>query len=259
MAGWDYARRMEAIGGWTPKLIDGAYWFDSSNPATRFQDSAMTLYSAVGDPIGAILDSNGSGETFIQETTSSKPTTTANAINGRTVAVYDGINDVLFNAALGAQFAGSDTPFSIAIVFKQTSVINHQGACSLLGATAVHELRPLDGGIGYYWRRRDDALSSAGNTVGINDTSPHPHILAVIFSGTIISIYEDGALIENAAACDVGACTFTAFVMGAVNLSAGYPFNGPIGDLVVVPRAINTSVRAKLEGFMAKRWGISVS
>lgn len=92
--------------GFNPKSISGlAAWWD-------FNDAATVTVST---GISAVTDKSGNGRTLTQNTTNNRPAWTANSVNGKYAAVFDGSNDTL-----GASFTLAQ-PCQHFIVFKFNS------------------------------------------------------------------------------------------------------------------------------------------
>lgn len=70
-------------------------WFDPSNLSTLFQDSAGTIpVTAVGDPVGKMLDISGNGNHATQSTSSFRPTYQIDG-TGRPYLLFDGTDDTM--------------------------------------------------------------------------------------------------------------------------------------------------------------------
>ncbi len=62
---------------------------------------------ADGDPVASWLDSSGNGRTFSQATAAKKPTFKTGIVNGMPVVRFDGVDDLLKQAAFGLAAGGS--------------------------------------------------------------------------------------------------------------------------------------------------------
>lgn len=90
-------------------------WYDPSDFRTMFQDSAGTTpVTAVGQPVGRILDKSGNGNHLLQSTTTRRPILRQDA-NGKFYLEHDGIDDYM-NVAFGFS-----QPMTRVSVFKQIS------------------------------------------------------------------------------------------------------------------------------------------
>jgi hypothetical protein len=256
-----YRRHRIYGGGFNPYSLSGVVaWYSPLDVSTLYQDSGLTTPASLNDPVGGMLDKASLTYHQTQTSTPAKPTYTANAINGRPALVFDG-GDCLLNGPLGALFSGSDVPFSIWCVAKQINTAANHCIWSVHRAASINPLisNQLDSVSDYRAERRDDALTVINRTGGTVDTNPH--VIGVIFPGTTVSVYVDGTTVINTQAMDVGVLTLDSFAIGARRQggSVGDQFVGPIGDLVVVNRAINASEAGQLTRYMGAQYGISVS
>ena len=92
----DFRRRG---GGFDPKSLfrngEVGVWYDPSDLSTLFQDSAGTTpVTAVGQPVGLMLDKSGNGNHASQATAGNRPLLQVDA-NGKYYLVFDGVDDVL--------------------------------------------------------------------------------------------------------------------------------------------------------------------
>lgn len=83
---------------WTPATLYAAgeqgVWYDPSDMSTMFQDAAGTIpVTAVGQPVGCILDKSGRGNHATQADASRKPI--LQSIGGKLALVFDGVDDAL--------------------------------------------------------------------------------------------------------------------------------------------------------------------
>jgi hypothetical protein len=73
-------------------------WYDPSDFSTMFQDSAGTTpVTAVGQPVGRILDKSGNGNRATQATPGARPLLQQDA-GGRHYLAVDGVDDILSSA-----------------------------------------------------------------------------------------------------------------------------------------------------------------
>lgn len=96
--------------GFNPRTLFAASepgaWYDPSDMSTLFQDSAGTTpVTAVGQPVGLILDKSGRGNHAFQATATSRPVLQQDA-SGRYYLSFDGTDDWLSTASIN--FTGTD-------------------------------------------------------------------------------------------------------------------------------------------------------
>ena len=88
---------------WSPLTLfaasDVGVWYDPSDFSTMYQDSAGTTpVTAVGDPVGKILDKSGNGKHATQATAASRPILRNDGTNY--YLEFDGVDDSLATAAI---------------------------------------------------------------------------------------------------------------------------------------------------------------
>ena len=75
-------------------------WYDPSDLSTLFQDAAGSApVTAVGQPVGKILDKSGRGNHATQATTASRPTL-QQAASGKYYLSFDGVDDWLLTSSI---------------------------------------------------------------------------------------------------------------------------------------------------------------
>lgn len=174
--------------------------------STLYQDSSKTTpVAADGDPVGAWVDSVG-GVDGTQGTTAAKPTFREN--DNR--LVFDGSSDFLQANAAAAYFTGTDKAFTVLVAANVTSVAATMQFLSLdnNAGSALMEFRSN----AYYISKRDDAntlvsASVAGATTG-------KRLTAYACSGTTVSVRNNGVVVINEAAFNVGATTLNVATIG---------------------------------------------
>ena len=101
---------MDDDAGFTPRSLFSAgeqgIWLDPSDFSTLFQDSAGTTpVTAVGQPVGKILDKSGRGNHATQSTSASRPTLQQDS-NGMYYLSFDGTDDGMATPSI--DFTGTD-------------------------------------------------------------------------------------------------------------------------------------------------------
>lgn len=96
-------------------------WYDPSDFSTMFQDAAGTTpVTAVGQPVGRILDKSGRGNHATQATATSRPTLQQDS-GGRYYLLFDGVDDWLQTVSI--DFTSTDKMTVVAGVRKLSSSI----------------------------------------------------------------------------------------------------------------------------------------
>lgn len=99
-----------AAGAWSPAYLFAAgeqgAWYDPGDLSTLFQDSAGTTpVTAVGQPVGRILDKSGRGNHASQTVATSRPVLHQDS-GGRYYLLFDGVDDGLQTPSIN--FSGTD-------------------------------------------------------------------------------------------------------------------------------------------------------
>jgi hypothetical protein len=235
--------------------------YDFYKGSSVYADSALTTFASVAGVIGGVKDVSGSGVNIpgIQTTTSAKPTLTANAINGRQAASFDG-GDLLTVDSLAAYFNTNDGPYSCVTVFNRPANVSPHDFFAI-GKSTVNTpyiLHRVTGNTAYSIRRNDGSLSpqvDAGTPTAV------PHILFYLFSGTTVTIMLDGTIIANEAALNANAiASMDTATIGALRRTAvtSY-FIGYIGQLAVWPTRIATPEALWGTRLLGRKWGIATA
>lgn len=147
--------------GWSPRALfangEQGAWYDPSDLSTLYQDSAGTTpVTAVGQPVGLMLDKSGRGNHAGQPTATARPTLQADA-SGRKYLQFDGVDDSMISPA----FLGGASDHLIALGMRFLG-----GGSSWQG---VAEWSPSpDGAAGFVGLGR---LSSTANSAARLDTA----------------------------------------------------------------------------------------
>ena len=115
-------------GGWSPLSLfasgEQGVWYDPSDFSTMFQDSAGTTpVTAVGQPVGKILDKSGRGNHASQSTAAARPVLLQDK-NNKYYLAFDGEDDFLATASIN--FTSTDKMTVVAGVRKEndaTSIV----------------------------------------------------------------------------------------------------------------------------------------
>ncbi len=96
-------------------------WYDPSDLSTMFQDSAGTTpVTAVGQPVGKILDKSGRGNNATQATAAARPVLRQDA-NSKYYLEFDGVDDSLATAAI--DFTATNKASAFAGTYQQRSAV----------------------------------------------------------------------------------------------------------------------------------------
>lgn len=228
-------------------------WFDITQGL--YQDSALTVpVTADGDMVGGWVDRQNS-HPATQGTTASKPLYKTGIQNGRAMLLFDGSNDGLIMATVGALLSGTDVPHTRAVVFK---FVGTTGTTCLLGAGNAGSVTPFDAlqksSNGFAHNRRDDANVNLTNArLATLDTAAH--VLISVFDGATDTLYLDGVNLGSGS-IDVGALTLTTGSIGCLNrTSISQTISGYIGEALQFGAALPPGNVERLHAGLKNKWG----
>ena len=172
---------------------DNGAWFDPSDMSTLYQDAAGTIpVTAIGQPVGKVLDISGNGNHATQPITAARPTLVQ--INGLYALSFDGIDDYLNIPYLGLYIGGACS--IVAAIDSQNQTTNAALISERNSAVATPQYIPS--------RRvandRIDALliNDSGTTVkdtnGTTSGLRTKTVRSIIDNGQNINIYKEGVL-----------------------------------------------------------------
>jgi hypothetical protein len=261
---WTAPAAATALAAWTPADLPGglALWLDADATDT------MTLGGA--GEVSTWRDRSGSGRDATQSGTA-RPVRTA-TINGRAAVGFDGANDYLALAApLPLANAGG---FDVAIVAAPELT----GTNGTWGPAFVRQQPGGDAAGSWFTGYRADGRltvmhhrvagdNGAGTVLGgpvIVDASPQ--LFGYSFDATGGSTSSTQWALHQAGTQLAATTASTATGWGTGNgevgrswTGSGYCLRGRVGEIVVTSGAPSSADRARLEGYLAHRWGLVAS
>lgn len=229
----------------SPSDITGLQgWFDFSDASTLFTDSARTTpVSSDGDPIGGVSDKSGVNNHLGQATSGRKPAYKTNIQNGRSVARFDGTDDLLQSAT----FTDLTQPSEVFIVAKQDASRDDQIFDGGSGGTKRNTM-------GFHTGPQD-ARSFAGTTISaaLIDTTQYL-LIHTVYDGASGSIgYADYA----ATAGNIGTDATDGFSLGdGPPFSPSVPLDGDICEVVFYNASLNSTERGNVEAYLNSKWNL---
>jgi len=186
--------------------------------------------------------------------------------NGRNATVYNGTptytvsSGMTFNgsSSLQVSYPASPTVESLFVIVKFNSV-SAQGDLFSGTSTGQREFlmySPYSPGTMYLGRY---GSAPSGSINGGTVTTGTTYMLEYIFNGTgnTISFYQSGTVTSS------GTPQFTYGAGGTITLIGSYGgggfLQGQIYEILVYNTALTTSQRQQIEGYLARKWGISIS
>jgi hypothetical protein len=237
---------------WTPAQLPTSLWLDGADVTT------VTLNGAT---VSQWNDKSGNSVNVSQATAANQPTYTLAALNGRNALTFDGVNDSLGfgQSNLLRNLAGSTTFFFGRYAVTPTTtmpVIQIQsgtgGSRLLFGGGLVASKFTAHG------RRLDaDSLTAAG--VSAQNIVPNALVIQCVridYSAASSAQYINGVIDgSNATFQTAGNTSNTASLGVSIGAGGAAPFNGLFGEIVVIPTALSTQDRQRMEGYLAWKWG----
>jgi hypothetical protein len=246
---WNFPQQ---YGLWSPVEITTALWLDAADASTITES---------GGAVSQWDDKSGNGRDISQASSTQRPTLATTGLNGKPTLDFDGSNDYLFNASVGASGLSNATIIS---VFKQVTggpTEDHQINIGQTGTTGKVRgfYRPGNATVLGFGGWARIATSSFSLDIG----GAH-HIFG--FANTALSgsnnlqIFKDGS-VETLTTSAALSTTLDGFSVGALQgaLVGNYYSNISVAEIIVLYEAISTVNRQKLEGYLAHKWGLTAN
>lgn len=236
-----------------PTEISGCVgWYDFSD------SSSLTVTSG---SIDACNDKSGNGF-HLSASSTNRPTLASAVRNGRNAAEFDGVNDLMT-----ATFSGTYTAATVfAVVYPDTAGGGSLGRILTRGAsnlaydgtnTALRYNAPFTGATGNGGQRTANGSAAQDQW----------HLASFTWNGglnvaTDITPYLSGVT-SNAALTGTGDAVSTTgindFILGNRSLADGADrgWDGYIGEIIIFNTALSTANRARVEAYLAAKWGIT--
>ena len=219
--------------GFNPKTIAGlALWMDAPE------------YNA---STGTWADKSGNGRDFAQAIAANRPIVSAVTQNARAILEFDGSNDQLIQGSNFLQVANC-TMFA---AFQRNA-----GTFGGVIASAVNSDRSpgiiIDSSRGAIRGFQNFALAAAGAVNAFNITS------GTVTDGTAV-MFTNGTQISTTAASSTLDTSNTTTAIGSYRTTQANYLNGYIGEIIIYTRVLSVSERRRVEGYLGKKWGITVA
>ncbi len=234
-----------------PAEIPGnVLWLDASDINGDYQDDNLVD----GTPVSVWVDKSTGGEgTVAQDIASNQPRVKNNIVNGRPVVQLDG-SDWLTGLPV---LAGGDDTFTFVAVW--------QPHVATIQVVLEQSQTPLAAGT-------RGALLAVGSNYGFNGQNNDAHSLVPYAANEwrVTTMQLDGTPGNNVHVFDngtefVGSVNINTQNLGTSGLRVGSKltnnaeaFDGDLAELVVYDRVISESERARLEGYLASKYSLTV-
>lgn len=238
--------------------VRGGY-YDPSDMASMFQDTAGTIPCAINSPVARINDKSGQGNHLIQATAANQPI--LRAAGGLKYLDFDGVNDVLVssgsvdlsNTSKLAIFCGVtlDTAAIAAISANAAGGAGVTGGYRAIFNTVLGGNGPLDGVI-------YDGVGSTNVNENAPPAAPRTRVHSLLFDYAGAAATDEIILRTNGAVSAVtvnsGPVNTVNFANGQISMgdfvAGGGPLDGRIYGLVVLGKLASAAEISNMEIFM---------
>jgi hypothetical protein len=220
---------------WTPVALGPqlAGWWDPSDPA-----SVMLNGSAVAE----LTDRSGQGRHLVQPSAALQPSL------GGGDAAWNGRAAIVFAAHRLQALSGWWSTSSYALVFVGAFPVDSDLVGSGAIATAGDVLLMRFGG-----KLRAHHWTTPGAIDGTSVLDPTPHLVAQHRAGASLALWLDGAQ-EASSSAAAGASASRQLILGGRSVTATATLT--CGEMVLAA-AVDATDRARIEGYLAWRWGLA--
>jgi hypothetical protein len=280
-------RTLRPANNFTPKSISGlALWLDASSADTLYTTDAgpVTAVSSPLDITGCALwldgadssaasmtldgtavstwkDKSGNGRDFTA-TSTARPTLTASAINSRSAVTFNGSTSTLTGNTAAQDVIRNLAGYTVFTVLRTATVAAGERLAFGVGATVLFRIgqqdsRPFMGGR----RVSADTLESVTGTASdLSVGAAFIQTASVNHTSQSLTGLRNGATFASDATYMASGSSENVASSVSVGTQAGgtYGFwNGDIAEIVVFNTALSTADRARVEAYLAAKWGIS--
>lgn len=244
------AHRLFQVGGFSPLSLNPALWL-----------------SDTGSSAGQWDDLSGNGRHATQSSSGNQPAIITNALNGRQVRRFDGVNDFLSYSTSLFTYTGAASVFAVTSNITTESggygsvLSEHSSSSNSIGCQTNRfpnsEFRPCT-----------DVYAPGGIEHGANYTASTPHIICWSWSNwsthktngnTVVSV--DGKLgTPTAYGSNPAGFTSTNRSIGRFDGTASNAnyINADIAEIIVFPRALTTPERQAVERYLSNKYAITI-
>ena len=201
-------------------------------------------------------DQSGNGNHLTQADVTQQPEFLATGFNGRKTVSFDGVDEILGLTGGLDDISGDDKPNTVIWAGKLNSTAADRHMWSFASATAggtFHGYR-TNSSNRHSIRRISTQVNGDVNTADTGD-----HYFSQVFTGTTVSMYEDGVVLDNinGQPMDTATAVMTRFAIGGkFGTSEGDYMNCAVSELIVYASALSTANRQTVETAIKNRWGL---
>lgn len=240
-----------------PLTLTPALWIDFSDAST---------VTTVSGNISQVTDKSGNGLTFTQGTGVNRPSYPSSVLNGRSVARFDGANDILFRGSsnLGRNISGA-TIYSLQRPDVLNNAATNQGIFSVSNNGSVNRLYAyLSATNGYALAGgrtldADSFNSASSNPLTASTANFEIYVSRFDYANTDLFLYNGTTLIGSTTSYQSATTTSntasSAAAIGAT-VGGGQPFDGDIAEILVFHTAHDAATRQRVCSYLRNKWAI---
>lgn len=256
--------RPRASGLTDPRTISGLeLWLDFGDHSTL----SGTNIPNNGADISEARDKSGKGWAAVQATGANQPTLVTNAINGRSVASFNGSSDRLTISS----FTSLTALTAFAVIYR-TWTTDKVGSYAMVAsqnyntttgvALFVDPINNFQDWLAGDFLALGNGFNSgrAPRAAGPNATltSNQPIVASTVLSSTEAGLWVNGTSVSSRVATTGTASGSGTFVVGG-NAAFGDYWDGSIAELLIYTQSLTTSQRRSVQSWLGLRYNITVA
>jgi hypothetical protein len=235
---------------WTPAAITTALWLDAADAST---------VTTVSGNVSQWNDKSGNSRHVAQGTAGSRPAYTSAGLNGLNVITFDGTADHLFNTSAALQRnVGASTIWAVARPGGNTAAQKFI-LQTLTPAPASRAILAYDTSNGFFaGGRRETANTFQGTTPAAYSSSARILCAQFDYANATLTTFENGTQAATRSFQTAGNTPNDggALYIGSNQTSGGF-WNDIICEIVMINSVPSQSLRERVEGYLAHRWGLT--
>lgn len=238
---------VSAAAQFVPTDISGlAAWYDFSDAATLFTDSARTTpVTADADPIGGVTDKSGNANHLAQGTASKRPTYKTAIQNSKSVGRFDGSDDCFSISQIATMDINANGYIQFVVVKMSAGVIAGHRQLSHIHYSAGGLER--DGAYGYSGGYKNASVTLSDSTF---------HVAYSAYDGSAnISAKKDNASTVTAACADFTLGIDAYEIGNGASTLYGY-LNGDIAEILYYCPIVSAANITAIMSYLNAKWAV---
>jgi len=209
-----------------------------------------------GSDVEGWNDQSGNGRSMVQGDTAQQPAFQAAGFNGNKTIQFDGVDEILAFSGDMTGISGDDLPHTVIWAGALVSTAIDQHMWSFASATVVldfHGYRTNTNNA-HSIRRISTQQNGEDNTADTGN-----HVFSQVFTGTTVSMFEDGVVVENlnGEPMDTDPVVVNRFSVGGKHgTSEGDFCNCLVSEVIIYDSALSDVNRGIVEAALTARWGL---